>query len=162
MKHRTRKSVARGLLVAAALLLVVAKVQPTDVPATQAPAAGKPRIGGTLKFGIVKDIGTPIPFVAYTSVSQYVKDNVYEPLVMFDRKGEIHPWLAESWTANANSTEWTFKLRRGVKFHDGKELTANDVVWSVKHIIDPQPMARLATDSYPAMFATPLRWTTTL
>ena len=76
MKHRTRKSVARGLLVAAALLLVVAKVQPADAPATQAPAAGKPRIGGTLKFGIVKDIGTPIPFVAYTSVSQYVKDNV--------------------------------------------------------------------------------------
>ena len=137
MKHRTRKSVARGLLVAAALLLVVAKVQPAAAPATQAPAAGKPRIGGTLKFGIVKDIGTPIPFVAYTSISQYVKDNVYEPLVMFDRKGEIHPWLAESWTANANSTEWTFKLRRGVKFHDGKELTANDVVWSVKHIIDP-------------------------
>ena len=104
MKHRTRKSVARGLLVAAALLFVVAKVQPADAPATQAPAAGKPRIGGTLKFGIVKDIGTPIPFVAYTSISQYVKDNVYEPLVMFDRKGEIHPWLAESWTANANST----------------------------------------------------------
>jgi peptide/nickel transport system substrate-binding protein len=84
----------------------------------------------------VKDIGTPIPFVAYTSVSQYVKDNVYEPLVMFDQKGEIHPWLAESWTPNANSTEWTFKLRRGVKFHDGRELTANDVVWSAKHIMD--------------------------
>src|SRR4030095_14034710 len=100
MKHRTRKSVARGLLVAAALLLVVAKVQPADAPATQAPAAGKPRIGGTLKFGIVKDIGTPIPFVAYTSISQYVKDNVFEPLVMFDQKGDIHPWLAASWTTN--------------------------------------------------------------
>ena len=99
MKNWTWKSVARGLLVAAALLFVVAKAQPAAAPATQAPAAGKPRIGGTLKFGIVKDIGTPIPFVAYTSISQYVKDNVYEPLVMFDQKGEIHPWLAESWTA---------------------------------------------------------------
>jgi len=59
--------------------------------ATQSPAPGKPRIGGTLKFGIVKDIGTPIPFVAYTSVSQYAKDNMYEPLVMNDPKGEIHP-----------------------------------------------------------------------
>jgi peptide/nickel transport system substrate-binding protein len=109
----------------------------TAATPSQNPPAGKPRIGGTLKFGIVKDIGTPIPFVAYTSISQYVKDNVYEPLVMFDQKGEIHPWLAESWTPNANSTEWTFKIRRGVKFHDGKELTANDVVWSAKHIMNP-------------------------
>ena len=138
MKDWTWKGVARALSVATALLLfVVAAAQPAAAPATQASAAGKPRIGGTLKFGIVKDIGTPIPFVAYTSIGQYVKDNVYEPLVTFDPKGEIHPWLAESWTPNANSTEWTFKIRRGVKFHDGKELTANDVVWSAKHIMNP-------------------------
>ena len=103
----------------------------------RSPAPGQPRSGGVLKFGIVKDIGTPIPFVAYTSISQYAKDNVYEPLVWFDPKGEIQPWLAESWKPNANSTEWTFKIRKGVKFHDGKELTANDVVWSAKHIMNP-------------------------
>jgi peptide/nickel transport system substrate-binding protein len=105
--------------------------------ATQPPAASKPRKGGTLKFGIVKGIGTPIPFVSYTSIAQYVKDNVYEPLVMFDEKGDIHPWLAESWTPNKDSSEWTFKIRKGVKFHDGKELTASDVVWSAKHIMNP-------------------------
>ena len=137
MKKSTRKGVACGLLVASALFFVVAKAEPAAAPAIQATAAGKPRVGGILKFGIVKDIGTPIPFVAYTSISQYVKDNVYEPLVMYDQKGDIHPWLAESWTANANSSEWTFKIRRGVKFHDGKELTANDVVWSAKHIMNP-------------------------
>jgi hypothetical protein len=77
MKQWTRKGVARGLLLAAALSFVVAKAQPAAAPAAQTPAAGKPRVGGTLKFGIVKDICTPIPFVAYTSISQYVKDNVY-------------------------------------------------------------------------------------
>src|SRR5215204_6275350 len=137
MKQSSGKTAAHLFVVAAALLLVVAKVEPAAAPAPQAAAAGKPRIGGTLKFGIVKDIGTPIPFVAYTSVSQYVKDNVYEPLVMNDPKGEIHPWLAESWTPNANSSEWTFKIRRGVKFHNGKELIAEDVVWSAKHIMNP-------------------------
>lgn len=111
--------------------------QPAAAIAPLAQPKGKPRIGGTLRFGIVKDIGTPIPFVSYTSIGQFVKDSVYEPLVMNDQKGEIHPWLAESWTANANSSEWTFKLRRGVKFHDGKELTAEDVVWSAKHIMNP-------------------------
>jgi peptide/nickel transport system substrate-binding protein len=103
----------------------------------QSPAPGQPRSGGTLRFGIVKDIGTPIPFVDYTSVPQFVKENMYEPLVMNDQKGEIHPWLAQSWTANANSSQWTFKIRQGVKFHDGKELTAEDVVWSAKHIMNP-------------------------
>ncbi len=137
MKGRIWQAMIRGSLAAAAFwLFAAAGAQPASAPTTQA-AAGKPRIGGTLKFGIVKDIGTPIPFVSYTSIAQYVKDNVYEPLVMFDQKGEIHPWLAVSWTPNANATEWTFKIRRGVKFNDGRELTANDVVWSAKHIMDP-------------------------
>jgi peptide/nickel transport system substrate-binding protein len=143
MKSSSWRNIVRGSFwVGAAILgLVVsfgtAPRSATAATPSQVPAPGKPRTGGTLKFGIVKDIGTPIPFVAYTSISQYVKDNVFEPLVMFDQTGEIHPWLAESWTANANSTEWTFKIRRGVKFHDGKELTANDVVWSAKHIMNP-------------------------
>lgn len=122
----------------------LAVAQSTSTPVTlaaaatsQPRAADKPRKGGILKFGIVKGIGTPIPFVSYTSTAQYVKDNVYEPLVMYDQKGDIHPWLAESWTPNANSNEWTFKIRRGVKFHNGTELTASDVVWSAKHIMNP-------------------------
>jgi peptide/nickel transport system substrate-binding protein len=168
MKDRTWKGIVGSSLIAAALLLfAAAEAQPASAPATQAPPGGKPRIGGTLKFGIVKDIGTPIPFVAYTSISQYVKDNVYEPLVMYDQKGEIHPWLAESWTPNANSSEWTFKIRRGVKFHDGKELTANDVVWSAKHIMNPANGAAgqgqlagnvrdaIALDNYTVKFITP-------
>ena len=122
---------------AAAQTLAAPATRLAAAAATQRPAAGKPRIGGTLRFGIVKDIGTPIPFVSYTSTPQYVKDSIYEPLIMFDPQGEIHPWLAESWTPNANSNEWTFKIRRGVKFHNGKELTASDVVWSAKHIMDP-------------------------
>ncbi len=152
MKLWTSKWMVRMWSMAAALLTVVSvdgsgilpraeAAQPAVAPAAaMAPLAqpkGKPRIGGTLRFGIVKDIGTPIPFVSYTSIGQYVKDSVYEPLVMNDQKGEIHPWLAESWTANANSSEWTFKIRRGVKFHDGKELTSEDVVWSAKHIMNP-------------------------
>ncbi len=149
MKVWSRKGVMRWSFVGAALLLLgliagydAGKIL-TPHPAIaaqkvfQSPAPGQPRSGGTLRFGIVKDIGTPIPFVDYTSVPQFVKENMYEPLVMNDQKGEIHPWLAQSWTANANSSQWTFKIRQGVKFHDGKELTAEDVVWSAKHIMNP-------------------------
>jgi peptide/nickel transport system substrate-binding protein len=167
MKGRMWQNVLRRSFVAVALWSFAVHADAASAPTNQAAPAGKPRIGGTLKFGIVKDIGTPIPFVSYTSVAQYVKDNVYEPLVMFDQKGEIHPWLAESWTPNANATEWTFKIRKGVKFHDGKDLTANDVVWSVKHIIDPAngaagqgPLAShvrdaVALDPYTVKFISP-------
>ncbi len=160
MKYWFLKGIGRGSFAASAFLFLglvaaydsgttltarAAGAQSASAPATrllaaatsQPLAAGKPRKGGTLNFGIVKGIGTPIPFVSYTSIAQYVKDNVYEPLVMYDQKGDIHPWLAESWTPNKNSSEWTFKIRRGVKFHNGKELTASDVVWSAKHIMDP-------------------------
>lgn len=138
MKNRMwRTLLSVPFLAAVSLAAGAAVAQAAAAPKMTSPAPGKPRLGGTLRFGIVKDIGTPIPFVAYTSISQFVKDTVYEPLVMYDQKGDIHPWLAESWTSNANATEWTFKIRRGVKFHDGRELTANDVVWSAKHIMNP-------------------------
>lgn len=158
----------RSFMLAATLwFLAAAAAQAASAPVFQSPAPGKPRSGGTLRMGIVKDIGTPIPFVAYTSTSQYVKDNMYEPLVMFDQKGDIHPWLATSWTANANSTEWTFKLRQGVKFHDGRELTSADVVWSAKHVMNPNNGAAgqgqlagnvkdvIAVDKHTVKFITP-------
>jgi peptide/nickel transport system substrate-binding protein len=175
MKYWTPKRIVRGSFAAAALLGLVAAYddgsiltpRPAAAAAAQSPAAGQPRIGGTLKFGIVKDIGTPIPFVSFTSIAEYVKTNMYEPLVMYDQKGDIHPWLAESWTPNADSSEWTFKLRQGVKFHDGKELTADDVVWSAKHIMDPKNGAAgqgqlssnvsdvVALDKYTVKFTSP-------
>lgn len=49
----------------------------------------------------------------------------------------LRPALAESWKPNADSTVWTFALRRGVKFHDGREMKADDVVASIDRLADP-------------------------
>ncbi|MFQ5989635.1 MAG: ABC transporter substrate-binding protein [Candidatus Methylomirabilales bacterium] len=60
--------------------------------------------------------------------------NTYDPLVRPVRIGAqlvLRPWLAESWSASPDARIWTFKLRRGVKFHDGTELTAEDVAFSM-------------------------------
>ena len=105
MKCGILNGIARGSLAGAALLLafLVAgppAAGPLGLGAT-AEAADKPRIGGTLKFGNAKGIGTPIPFVSFVSIPAYIKDNMYEPLVMRDQKGDGHPWLAESWSPNA-------------------------------------------------------------
>ena len=51
---------------------------------------------------------------------------------------QLVPVLAESWTANSDSSVWTFKLRSGVKFHDGTPFSADDVVYTYKLQTDPK------------------------
>jgi ABC-type transport system substrate-binding protein len=56
----------------------------------------------------------------------------------YDQGLRATPWLAESWEHNGNGTIWTFKLRKGVRFHDGSALTARDVVYSFQRLLDPK------------------------
>ena len=65
---------------------------------------------------------------------------IYDFLVYIDENFEADPKrsLAESWTVNEDGTEWTFNLRKGVKFHDGKELTSRDVKFSIDRLRDPE------------------------
>ena len=62
--------------------------------------------------------------------TQLVAGNIYEGLVRYDEKLEPQPLLATSWTANAEGTVFTFKLKPGVTWHDGKPFTADDVVFT--------------------------------
>ena len=50
---------------------------------------------------------------------------------------QLQPELATKWEPNADATEWTFHLRNDVMFHDGKKMTAKDVVYTFKRLIDP-------------------------
>ena len=56
--------------------------------------------------------------------------HIFEALTRFDSDSRLGPALAESWRL-IDETTWEFKLRKGVKFHDGSELTAEDVAWSL-------------------------------
>ncbi|MGF6177214.1 ABC transporter substrate-binding protein [Ensifer sp. 4252] len=62
---------------------------------------------------------------------------VYDPLVDRSNTMQPVPVLAESWESNADATEWTFHLRKGVKFHDGSDFDAKDVVYSYHRLLDP-------------------------
>jgi peptide/nickel transport system substrate-binding protein len=65
-----------------------------------------------------------------------VLENVFDTLVEPDANLEMRPALAESWEVSGDQLTWTFRLRRGVTFHDGSPLTADDVVYSYRRIID--------------------------
>ena len=76
-----------------------------------------------------------------TSTIDYVRANtMYNGLVQVWNDMSLHPELAEEWSVNSNATEYVFKIRKGVTFHSGGELTARDVVWSMnRHIADGSP-----------------------
>lgn len=75
---------------------------------------------------------------AAAAIDQIVNHNIYEGLVMIDSKGNIIPGLAESWDISEDGLVYTFYLRRGVKFHDGHELTAADVVYTFERNRNPE------------------------
>ncbi len=60
-----------------------------------------------------------------------------EYLCWDNNKGVLEPRVAEKWTANADSTVWTFKIRKGITFHNGAKLTADDVVATFERLADP-------------------------
>ena len=69
--------------------------------------------------------------------SRSVAQQVFDGLVEFDHTLSITPALAESWKASRDGLTWTFSLRKGVKFHHGREVAADDVVYSFTRILDP-------------------------
>ena len=103
-----------------------------------APAARAAAAGGTIRCA------TSLPAGAIDPVT--VDDN--GGLMMLIQTGEflsvsgpdlrLKPVLAESWKPNQDGTVWTFKIRKGVKFHNGKEMTADDVVASIDRLANPK------------------------
>lgn len=97
----------------------------------------------TLRTAFVEDMGVPDPDLFYAAEGLLVTNNVYEGLLRY-RPGtsEIEGALAESWSVSEDGLHYTFKLRAGVKFHDGNTLTADDVIKSFER--------RLAVEGLPS------------
>src|SRR5207248_3496642 len=62
----------------------------------------------------------------------------YNRLVEWSHEGKLEPALAESWTTSGDGKTWTFKLRRGVKFHNGRDFSSEDVKFTYERILDPK------------------------
>jgi peptide/nickel transport system substrate-binding protein len=76
------------------------------------------------------------PHAVFDTEMQFVIYNVYDGLYRYeDNPPKLEPWLAESYTVSPDGLTWDFKLRHNVKFHDGSELTAQDVVYSFQRLL---------------------------
>ena len=102
------------------------------VSGPSASAAGAVKVGGTLRVGLAKWGGSLEPYKLAEAGSLGMSGIPGEYLTYSDNSNQIRPWLASSWKANAKATIWTFQLRKGVRFHNDQEMTADDVVANFK------------------------------
>ena len=112
------------------------------------PAAGPPSGGAAprvLRYASQDDPQTLDPHAANLLSSSRVTANLYEALVWRDKDWKVIPWLAASWS-RPDARTWRFRLREGVKFHDGSPLTADDVVFSAGRALSPLSQMRVALE----------------
>lgn len=99
---------------------------------------GGPAYGDTLVEASIGDISGLIPNITSDSSSQEIGGLIYSNLVRTDKNLRLEGELAESWDISTDQLTITFHLRKGVKWHDGAELTANDVDFTYRYMIDPK------------------------
>ena len=120
--------------------------------------------GGDLVIAELSDAQSLDPHGSNDVSSSNVQSNIYETLVIRDANGDLAPGLAESWT-QINDTTFEFKLRQGVKFHDGEAFNAEAVKKSFDRVLDEKvasPRAHLyemvtdvkVVDEYTVQFVT--------
>lgn len=80
---------------------------------------------------------TPDPAVQLAMYDLQLSRGLFDPFVTVDDALAPAPAIAESWSVNDDGTTWTFKVHQGIKFHDGSELDAADVIYSYRRIMDP-------------------------
>jgi peptide/nickel transport system substrate-binding protein len=149
-KARHLRSRASRALIAGALgatTLLAAAVLDTTPSAS---AASNQTLTAAMNFS---GIDTLNPFLAYFDGALDTFDMIYPALTHLETDGKAGPYLAKSWSTSADKLSWTFKLVDGLKWTDGKPLTAADVAWTF-NLIMTNDVAGTANGSLVANFAT--------
>jgi len=119
-----------GLVAAGPLIAACSSGSPSTSPSATA-AGGTPKRGGTLSFGRETGPTQVDPANSIVGGDVYTLDKIFEPLYITNPQGQLVPWLAQGHTVSSDAKTWTFALRPGIKFSDGRPLVADDVVFSV-------------------------------
>jgi peptide/nickel transport system substrate-binding protein len=123
----------------ATLLGMAAPAAYASVGATPARAQNAPNLprGGTLRLGTrVKSLSDPATY-SWGGYDSNVTRQVCEYLSLTDRNNITHPYLLESWQPSEDLKTWSLHIRKGIKWHNGQDFTADDVMWNLKRLTDP-------------------------
>ncbi len=109
----------------------------SSTSAASSSAASSAASGATIKVGITTPAAAINPITVSDQGGLDMLAQTGEYLCLSDQTLTLQPVLATSWSSNATADVWTFKIRQGVKFHDGSPLTADDVVYTYKLQTNP-------------------------
>lgn len=110
-------------------------------PITPTSAQETPVAGGTLRTAISEEPDQLDPADTNELLASQIMNNIYDRLVYIGDDGLPHPWVAESWEISPDNLDITFKIRTGIKFHDGTDLDAAAVKFSFDRFLDPAQAA---------------------
>lgn len=146
---RRRALALSGAAVAGGALLVAGCGGSGGVAASTATTGGVPRRGGTLKIGIMgtstDTVDAHVGSLSSTASFTYAQA-LYDTLMRFDHAYEPQLALAEEVTVAPDARSWTVRLREDVTFHDGRPITLDDVIFSLRRVVDPKLGASSATE----------------
>jgi peptide/nickel transport system substrate-binding protein len=114
------------------------KSAPPSASATSSGSASGAASGATIRAGIVTPAGAINPLTVDDQGGLDMLAQTGEYLCLSTQTLTLQPVLAESWSANSTGDVWTFKIRQGVKFHNGQSLTADDVVYTYQLHANPK------------------------
>jgi len=133
-----RDFIRRGSVVGISLPLLGAIVSACgSTGSSSSPSSSTGKAGATIKVGIVTPTAAINPLTVADQGGLDMLAQTGEYLCLSGQGLTLTPVLATSWTPNSNATVWTFKIRQGVKFHNGAALTADDVVYTYKLQTNP-------------------------
>lgn len=135
-----RSRVPADLILAAAGLLLLTIVRPAEVapPRGKEPAHDAPRRGGTLHVASFVNLRGLDPHTSFDETARPINELVFARLITWDAAGRLVPDLARTFTASPDGKRFTFELREGAFFHDGKPVTARDVKRSLSRLLHPK------------------------
>jgi oligopeptide transport system substrate-binding protein len=129
----------RGRSASLVPLILLALLLSSDVAVIATASPGDPvQPSGTYRRPLGNEPATLDPARIADIYGRSVAQQIFDGLVRFDQTLTIAPALAEFWKSSRDGLTWTFTLRKGVKFHHGREVTADDVVYSLTRLVDPQ------------------------
>jgi ABC-type transport system substrate-binding protein len=130
--------VKRGLLTAL-MLLATGCPEPPDGPRYVGAGHTEPQRGGTFTFFHESNVRSLDPHIAYDELSIMAVRLMFDGLYDYDMGAKVVPRLAEAMPeVSDEGTTFRFRIRKGVRFHNGRELTAEDVRWSLERMLHPR------------------------